>query len=842
MENLKNATRVDKTKTPPILGIPQLAVLTGATSAFSAKISQAAAPMILGTNTDQFETIIVINPDGEIFSLEYPITNITANDFTIGGTLSLPDGRVILSVASFGTSTYALLEGSDLSTNYPTFRDLHILTNAPRKISYDSTTNGIAVANQGGDSATVCDENFIACDEYPLITGSKPFEVTPIPGQSRYFVVLAPGVKRIDIYDFNAQPPILLKSFENFQNPSGAVWINNSLYITSRDQNKLGKVTFSDLSNPLTAEYKDVATFNFSPLGGLVAHPTNHDKLIIGGNLVASGQPGQLAIFNSTTEKIESIADLGKGYTLAEGGAVDVDKTTGDIWAVLPFKDIIKAFNSNDLTATGEEKPLSDNTYGFAIAAVPATPLPTDNDGDGYTTDGGDCNDSVSGIHPGAAEICNNVDDNCNAAIDEGATHTYYRDGDGDGYGLNSSTSTACYVPTGYSAIGNDCNDSNSFAYPGASEICNDDDLNCDGIPAVECATTATPANPTETPLPTQTPQPIDHDGDGQTSEQGDCNDLDATIYSGAPERADGQDHNCNFLLSGQLDGKTPWTVNTDPETPVGSYDYQIEVQSGAALISLKQNPGTGEYTISYDVASGASNTNFNFAKNPDAPLASVQEVMNGMPAGWMAGISGTVVEFNTKRSQSTSETNINLVHRAGHNNPEAIFTTANQTLHLTNDGNQGGQADFVNLQVNTQNPSIPVTEVLAYQSSDETPLPTDIPGDDDVTNPSETDTPGDDDVTNPSETNTPGDDDATNPSETDIPGDDDVTATIAPSTPETTATSAPTPTPIAREEEPGCACSQVISENPLTGEINLDVSPLLFAATLLALKFKVKR
>ena len=59
---------------------------------------------------------------------------------------------------------------------------------------------------------------------------------------------------------------------------------------------------------------------------------------------------------------------------------------------------------------------------------------------------------------------------------------TWYLDADGDGYGVNTSTLTQCEMPEGYALLSGDCDDNNSSANPGASEICfNNVDENCAG-------------------------------------------------------------------------------------------------------------------------------------------------------------------------------------------------------------------------------------------------------------------------------------------------------------------------------------------------------------------------
>ncbi|MCK6529728.1 hypothetical protein L6R50_19955 [Myxococcota bacterium] len=94
-----------------------------------------------------------------------------------------------------------------------------------------------------------------------------------------------------------------------------------------------------------------------------------------------------------------------------------------------------------------------------------------DSDGDGFATCGGDCDDGAGDVHPGAAEVCNGVDDDCDAALDEGF------DGDGDGF-LGAADCPG---------VGDDCDDGDPAVSPAAEEVCSDGvDNDCDEDPA-EC-------------------------------------------------------------------------------------------------------------------------------------------------------------------------------------------------------------------------------------------------------------------------------------------------------------------------------------------------------------------
>ncbi len=65
---------------------------------------------------------------------------------------------------------------------------------------------------------------------------------------------------------------------------------------------------------------------------------------------------------------------------------------------------------------------------------------------------------------------------------------TFYRDADGDGYGDPNVTIQASSVPTGYVSNNTDCDDTHATVYPGAPELCDGLDNNCNGQIDEGCA------------------------------------------------------------------------------------------------------------------------------------------------------------------------------------------------------------------------------------------------------------------------------------------------------------------------------------------------------------------
>ena len=102
----------------------------------------------------------------------------------------------------------------------------------------------------------------------------------------------------------------------------------------------------------------------------------------------------------------------------------------------------------------------------------------------GHTLDSTDCDDTTASVSLGEAEICGDgLDNNCDGQIDDPSSSdalTWYADTDNDSFGDANNTTLACLAPLGYTSNSDDCDDNDDDTYPGADEICNGVDDDCD--------------------------------------------------------------------------------------------------------------------------------------------------------------------------------------------------------------------------------------------------------------------------------------------------------------------------------------------------------------------------
>jgi len=192
-----------------------------------------------------------------------------------------------------------------------------------------------------------------------------------------------------------------------------------------------------------------------------------------------------------------------------------------------------------------------------------------DSDGDGFSAEE-DCDDADPTVHPGATEVCDGKDNDCDGSIDpETAADAvvWYVDSDTDGYGDPTQTGQACVPPAGTVDNANDCDDTNPLANPDATEVCDAADNDCDGLvddddPDLDDVLTFYYA---------------DQDGDSWGDENavveacsappnhlesvGDCDDTDADVNPDAQEICDDLDNDCDGLIDDADDSNDPASI-----------------------------------------------------------------------------------------------------------------------------------------------------------------------------------------------------------------------------------------------------------------------------------------
>ena len=189
-----------------------------------------------------------------------------------------------------------------------------------------------------------------------------------------------------------------------------------------------------------------------------------------------------------------------------------------------------------------------------------------DEDGDGYISSE-DCNDNDPYIYNGATEVCDGIDNDCDDEIDEGVLLEFYEDLDGDGFGNSQVIIRVCEASEGLVGNGNDCFDDDPDSYPGAIELCDGIDNDCDDEIDEDVGNTYY--------------EDLDGDGFGSdvmqffceemtgwVTETGDCNDEDIEIFPNAMEYCDEIDNNCD----GEIDEATAvdteiWYLDNDGDS-----------------------------------------------------------------------------------------------------------------------------------------------------------------------------------------------------------------------------------------------------------------------------------
>jgi len=140
------------------------------------------------------------------------------------------------------------------------------------------------------------------------------------------------------------------------------------------------------------------------------------------------------------------------------------------------------------LTDEGDAEPgtwyLDDDGDGFGD---PDNDVVTCTPDDDYVLDDTDCDDTDPAVNPEADEVCDEVDNDCDTEVDEDDAvdaPSWVEDADGDGVGTNSpgGVVVACEAPTNYVDTSGDCDDADPLIYPGADEVCDGADNNCDSV------------------------------------------------------------------------------------------------------------------------------------------------------------------------------------------------------------------------------------------------------------------------------------------------------------------------------------------------------------------------
>ncbi|MEQ1505937.1 MAG: MopE-related protein [Myxococcota bacterium] len=189
----------------------------------------------------------------------------------------------------------------------------------------------------------------------------------------------------------------------------------------------------------------------------------------------------------------------------------------------------------------------------------------------GEVANNDDCDDASAAVFPGADEACDGLDNDCDGAVDGGLPTTlWYADRDNDGFGNLDETVEACRAPdVSWVADATDCDDAAHAVFPGATEVCNGIDDDCDAL-GDEADDDLDPAGLTGW-YPDADGDGYGVDGDplmacdgpaGYTDAAGDCDDARINVHPGQPESCSAADDDCDGLLGDDDPDLDPASAN----------------------------------------------------------------------------------------------------------------------------------------------------------------------------------------------------------------------------------------------------------------------------------------
>jgi len=355
------------------------------------------------------------------------------------------------------------------------------------------------------------------------------------------------------------------------------------------------------------------------------------------------------------------------GYWFYQGTSMACPHVTGVVALLYQLNssltpdEVLDVLNNTalDLGVAG-----TDSTYGHglvqannALLSIIPTECP-DADGDGYYDDectgGTDCDDNNDAINPGAEEVCDGIDNNCDGGIDdccndenactedscdpvtEECVHDPINCDDGDACTIDSCDSvTGCAnepidCDDGDACNGSETCDSIEGCQPGTPLVCDDSDV-CNGSETCDSIEGCQPGTPlvcddgdactgTETCDPIEgcqagTPLVCDDDGDFCTGTES-CDPALGCVSSGDPCSAE---QTCNEETNICEEAEADIVNITKAEYKADRRELKVEATSSAgSSVILTVTSLTNDYGImTYDSRKGIFKLKVKDAENP---------------------------------------------------------------------------------------------------------------------------------------------------------------------------------------------------------------------------------